>query len=281
MAASAEAYSEHPVGKAITAHALASGARLQPSDAFSYRPGFGVSATVAGRRITAGTDRLVPDAPERTVGDHGGTLVRVGIDGVYAGAIELADEARPGAREAIAALHGMGLRTMMITGDQARVAQRIADELGVDDVRAELLPDDKLAAIGTERTAGYRLAMVGDGVNDAPALSAADVGIAMGSGTDIATESADVVLISSSFQDLVTTVQVARRARRIVLANFVGTVAIDLIGMLLAGFGVIGPVAAAFVHVGSETAFILNSARLIPGRRRGNDRALSLPRTGS
>lgn len=154
----------------------------------------------------------------------------------------------------------------MITGDQQSTAEAVAAELGIDDVRAGLLPEDKLAVIDAERAAGHRLAMVGDGVNDAPALARADVGIAMGSGTDIARESADVVLISSDLSDLVATIHVARRARRIVMANFVGTIAVDLVGMALAAAGLLSPVLAAFVHVGSETAFILNSARLIPGR---------------
>ena len=197
------------------------------------------------------------------------TAVHVSIDSVYAGTILLADVIRDTAREAIRELHRRGLRTLMITGDQETTARAVASELGIDDVRAGLLPDQKLAAIDAERAAGHKIAMVGDGVNDAPALARADVGIAMGSGTDIARESSDVVLISSDLNDLVRTVLVARRARRIVMVNFIGTIVVDLIGMTLAAVGILGPVLAALVHVGSETAFILNSARLIPGRRSG------------
>ena len=148
----------------------------------------------------------------------------------------------------------------------------MASEVGIGDFRAGLLPDEKLAVIDAERSKGHRLAMVGDGVNDAPALARADVGIAMGSGTEIARESADVVLISSDLNDLARTIHVARRARRIVLFNFAGTVVIDCLGMVLAALGLLGPVLAALVHVGSETAFILNSARLIPALRNGRNR---------
>ena len=268
LAGSAESYSEHPLGQAIVEHARIHGITLLPAENFVYQPGLGVTATVEGKNIAAGNRVLVSDAPSGE-GPETATPVHVGVDGVYAGTIFLADEIRDSARGAVAELHRRGLRTLIITGDQEATARAVAAELGIRDVRAGLLPDQKLAAIDAERAAGHRLAMVGDGVNDAPALARADVGIAMGGGTDIARESADVVLISSDLHDLAHTVHVARRARRIVMFNFAGTIAVDLIGMGLAALGLLGPVLAALIHVGSETAFILNSARLIPGRSRG------------
>ena len=266
LTAAAESYSEHPLGQAIVAHARAQGLPIGPSEDFSYRPGRGVTATVAGRSVAAGNPALVPDAPAQVDGQGIATAVQVGIDGRYAGTILLTDTLRDSAKAAVAELHRRGLRTLMITGDAEPTARAVAAELGIDDVRAELRPEEKLSAIDAELAAGHPLAMVGDGVNDAPALARADVGIAMGSGTDIARESADVILISSDLDDLVRTIHTARRARRIVLVNFAGTIAIDLAGMALAALGYLSPVLAAFIHVGSETAFILNSARLIPGR---------------
>jgi heavy metal translocating P-type ATPase len=270
LAAAAESYSEHPLGQAIVAHARAQGLPIEPCEDFTYRPGRGVTATVAGRSVTAGNPALVPGAPVQVEGQGIATAVHIGVDGRYAGSILLADTLRDSAKAAVAELHRRGLRTLMITGDTEPTARAVAAELGIDDVRAGLLPDEKLTAIDAERAAGRRLAMVGDGVNDAPALARAEVGIAMGSGTAIARDSADVILISSDLDDLVRTVHVARRARRIVMFNFAGTIAIDLIGMGLAAFGYLTPILAAFIHVGSETAFILNSARLIPGRRRSH-----------
>ena len=267
FAAAAESYSEHPLGQAIVAHVRALGLPVGPADGFTYIPGRGVTATVAGRAVAAGNRSLVPDAPHRLSERDAATAVHVAVDGGYAGTILLADPIRDTARPAVDALHRLGLRTVMVTGDQAATAHAVAAELGIDDVRPGLLPDQKLAAIDAERADGHRLAMIGDGVNDAPALVRAEVGIAMGSGTDIARETADVVLVSSDLGDLVRTVRVARRARRIVMANFAGTIAVDLAGMTLAALGILGPVLAAVVHVGSESAFILNSARLIPGRR--------------
>jgi cation transport ATPase len=226
----------------------------------------GGRAAEVGGRVVAATPAPAADSPAAGDGQGAATAVRVSVDGAYAGTILLADTIRDSARRAVAELRRRGLRTIMLTGDQPATARAVAAQHGIDELRAGLLPDEKMAVIEAERAAGRRLAMVGDGVNDAPALARADVGIAMGSGVDIARESADIVLISSDLDDLVTTVQVARRARRIVMFNFCGTIAVDLVGMALAAVGLLGPMAAALVHVGSETAFILNSARLSPRR---------------
>lgn len=265
LTATVESYSEHPLGRAVVTAARERGLPLETPHEFEYLPGQGVRAVVDSHRILAGTPTLVTDAPPDL--DEGiTTSVHISIDERWAGRILLADTVRTEARVAISELHRQGIRSMMITGDQENVARAIAADLGIDDVRAGLLPDQKLAAIDAEQAAGSTLAMIGDGVNDAPSLARADVGIAMGSGTQIAQDSADVVLISSDLDDLVHTIRVARRARRIVMVNFIGTIAVDLIGIALAAAGLLSPITAAFIHVGSETAFILNSARLISGR---------------
>lgn len=267
LAGTAEAYSEHPLGQAVVAYVRAQGLPIGQAEDFVYQPGQGVTVTIAGKTVRAGNRSLVSGAPD-TVDAHGtATAVHISIDGQYAGTILLADAIRDSAQSAIASLKKLGLRTMMLTGDQETAARAVAAELGIDEVHAGLLPDDKLAIIDAQRTAGRTIAMIGDGVNDAPALAHATVGIAMGSGTDIAQESSDVVLISSDLNDLAHTVRVAKRARKIIMFNFIGTVAIDVLGMILAAYGLLSPVFAAFIHVGSETAFILNSARLIPRRR--------------
>jgi P-type E1-E2 ATPase len=193
-------------------------------------------------------------------------VVDAEVDGRYVGSIEVADQVRDTASTCVADLQRLGLRVVMLAGDHSDTAEAIADQLGMSEVRAQLLPTDKLTAVRAEEQAGHRVAMVGDCVNDAPALAEASVGIAMGTGTVIAQEAADVVLISADLADLTRTIRTARRARRVVMFNFAGTIVVDVIGMALAGVGLIGPVIAAVVHVGSESAFILNSARLIPGK---------------
>ena len=158
----------------------------------------------------------------------------------------------------------MGLRTELVTGDSQKIAASVGGRLGVHAVRAECLPEDKVDRVQALVAEGKKVAMVGDGVNDAPALVEATVGVAMGSGTDVARESADVVLLSNDLLLFAETLQIARRCRRIIMANFAGTLLVDTLGIGLAAIGVLNPLLAAFVHVSSELAFILNSARLTP-----------------
>ena len=285
LAAAAEWNSEHPIGRAIYAEAAVRDLTVPMPGDVAYSPGAGVSAHVEGRQITVGRCRGQKNQPERDASDcedeaalstesdpeapSATSVVEVRADGQLLGTIALADRLRQGAATAVRDLGDMGLGVLMLTGDSAASARHVAGLLGLaeEQVRADLLPTDKEEVIESLRRAGKRVAMVGDGVNDAPALGAADVGIAMGTGTDVAREAGDVVLVGSAPADLVETVRVARRARRIIMVNFVGTVVVDVIGMIAAGLGLLGPVAAALVHVVSESAFILNSARLVPRRR--------------
>ena len=286
LAAAAEWNSEHPIGRAIYNEAAVRDLTVPVPGDVAYSPGAGVSTHIEGRRITVGRCRGQGHQPERDTpgcedeaalsaesdpeAPSATSVVEVRADGQLLGTIALADRLRQGAATAVRDLGDMGLEVLMLTGDSAASARHVAGLLGLteEQVRADLLPTDKEEVIDSLRRAGKQVAMVGDGVNDAPALGAADVGIAMGTGTDVAREAGDVVLVGSAPADLVETVRVARRARRIIMVNFVGTVVVDVVGMVAAGLGLLGPVAAALVHVVSESAFILNSARLVPRRRR-------------
>ncbi len=267
MTASAEAMSEHPLARAIEEAAAGEGLSLSEATGFRYVPGQGIVAEVEGATVAAGSRALVTDAPEADDAPVASVVhvsVHVSVDGRWTGSVWLADTIRETSCRGIRRLHDMGVRTLMLTGDREAPAKAVAGELGMDDVRAGLLPEQKVTAVEEEMAAGRTIAIVGDGVNDAAALATADVGVAMGSGTHIAQESADVVLITSDINDLADTVRTARRAGGVIRFNFVGTIVVDVLAMLLAGFGIIGPMVAALVHVGSEAFFILNSARLLP-----------------
>ena len=180
------------------------------------------------------------------------------------GTICIADVLRPEAKSAVAAMREMGLMTVLLSGDAQGVTTLVGRELGVDEAVGELLPDQKAKWVSELRGRNRKVAMVGDGINDAPALVEANVGIAMGSGTDVARESADVILIGSDLSKLVETLRIARRCRGIIMQNFVGTLVVDSIGVGMAACGFLNPLLAAFIHVSSEMAFILNSTRLLP-----------------
>jgi Cd2+/Zn2+-exporting ATPase/Cu+-exporting ATPase len=195
---------------------------------------------------------------------EGQTEVLVARSGQAIGAIRLCDVLRPEAREAIRELRDLGLRTVLLTGDSVLVAQAVGNRLQIDEVCAELMPQQKQQYVEALQRDGQTVAMIGDGVNDAPALAQASVGVAMGSGTAVAMESADVVLIGSDLGKFVETVRIARRCKRIIWQNFAGTLVVDGLGVSLAALGLLNPLLAAFIHVASELTFILNSTRLLP-----------------
>lgn len=270
-AAAAELRSEHPLGKAIVVHAQHQGRVVAEPEHFAYTPGRGIAAKVAGSTILVGNQMWMQDnnvavQGSLSVGVEAASEVYVARDGTLLGAIAVADTVRPEAKSAIETLNSIGIRTILLTGDALPVAKAVAAQLGIKTVEAGLLPEDKLTRIRALLAQKRIVAMVGDGVNDAPALAEASVGIAMGSGTDVAQESADVVLLGNDLARFVDTLKVARRTRGIIWQNFAGTIIVDLAGIGLASVGLLNPLLAAFIHVASEMTFILNSARLLPAR---------------
>lgn len=266
-AAVAEKRSEHPVARAILDRAREAGVAVPDPVAFQSFAGLGVASSVAGAEILVGSaaflaQRGIAPLPARPASQVGAE-VWVARGGRLLGSVQVEDVLRPEAKRAVFALRELGIRTLLLTGDAAAVGDAVARELGVDEVETELLPEQKLERVRALRARGRSVAMVGDGVNDAPALVEANVGVAMGTGTAVAMESADIVLIGSDLEKLVDTIRIARWCRRIILQNFVGTLAVDGLGMALAGFGLLNPLLAAFIHVSSELAFILNSTRLL------------------
>ena len=272
-AGSAELRSEHPLGKTIVAHARSLGRPLKEPERFGYTPGRGIDALLEGEVVLIGNQALMRDhgisVPADLLAGHPeASEVLVARGGRLLGAIVIADTVRPEAAQAIKAIHEMGIKTILLTGDARAVAEVIARELGIPEVAADLLPDDKRMRVRALVDAGRIVAMVGDGINDAPALIEAQVGVAMGSGTDVARESADVVLLGNDLLKFAETLGIARRTRGIIWANFTGTIGVDTLGIGLAACGLLNPLFAAFIHVASELTFILNSARLLPSRAR-------------
>jgi Cd2+/Zn2+-exporting ATPase/Cu+-exporting ATPase len=267
-AAVAERPSEHPLAKAVLEKAGSMGLTVAEPEQFRYTPGKGITCVHDGEQIVVGNRGFLEqqgyDIGTFAADASASSEVLVGRGGRLLGSLHIEDAVRPEAVQAVAALRGMGLRTVLLTGDVDPIAQTVGKKLGLDEVHAELLPHEKVAKIKSLRAAGRRVAMVGDGINDAPALTEANVGVAMGSGTDVARESADVVLLGNDLLKFVDTVAVARRCRKIIFFNFYGTLLVDGVGVGLAAFGFLNPLLAAFIHVSSELAFILNSARLLP-----------------
>jgi len=272
-AATAEVRSEHPLGRAICARSAALGRAIAEPEHFRYMPGRGIAAHAGQQVVLVGNPAWMREnqipvttdiAAHIALAPAATSYVYVARDGALLGVIGIADVVRPEARHALESIARMGLQTILLTGDARTVAESVAHELGILAVEAQLLPEEKLARIRTLLAAGHVVAMVGDGINDAPALAQASVGVAMGSGTDVARESADVVLLGNDLARFAQTLAIARRTRRIIWQNFAGTLIVDGVGIALAAVGLLGPLLAAFIHVASELTFILNSARLLP-----------------
>jgi heavy metal translocating P-type ATPase len=272
-AAIAEQHSEHPLGEAIVRKARAEQLSVSEYSGLQYIPGKGLICFFAGSKIVVGTRALLeengvsfdPKSLENGI-KPGETLVFVGRDLRLLGSLTVADRLRDEAIDAVAELKQKGYRTVLLTGDSSEAASSIGDRLGVHEAIGDLLPDEKLQKIRDLLRRGHKVAMVGDGINDAPALAEATVGIAMGGGTDVALETADITLMTSDLSRLVEVLDIAKRCYGVIMFNFWGTIAVDTAGIMLAFFGLLAPIVAALIHVVSELAFILNSARLFRSR---------------
>jgi heavy metal translocating P-type ATPase len=270
-AASAESGSEHPLGRAIVRFVEGQNIPVIHPDHFEYRIGRGVLASLQGEQTVVGNRTLLEELGiSLPLGANvsQGTEVLVSQGGRYLGSILVTDRLRDSSVPAVKALADMGIQVALLTGDTESVARAVADRLGILEVHADLLPEQKTAFVAEQVKKGKTVAMLGDGINDAPALSEATVGVAMGAGTDVARESADIVLIGNDLMKFVETVRIARNCRRIIFQNFYGTLIVDTIGISLAAVSFLNPLLAAFIHVASELTFIVNSTRLLAPRQK-------------
>lgn len=273
--AAIEDRSEHPIARAIVEAARAEGVQPAAVQDFRAEPGFGVRATVGGRRVAVGADRYMAklgvavaafeDVAARLAGE-GKTPLYAAVDGRVAAVLAVADPVKPSTPAAIEALHRLGLRVAMLTGDNRRTAEAIARRLGIDEVRAEVLPQDKAAVVEALQAEGRTVAFVGDGINDAPALARADVGLAIGTGTDIAIETADVILMSGDLRGIVRALALSRATIRNIKQNLFWAFCYNVLlipvaaGALYPAFGVLLSPMFAAAAMGTSSLFVLGNA---------------------
>ena len=277
LAASVEKGSEHPLGEAIVATAVSRNLRLKTADDFQAIPGKGIGGKIDGRRIFMGNRALLESEGMESIqqelsdrlAEEGKTPMFVVVDDRLVGIVAVADTVKENSREAISILHKMGIKVAMITGDNKRTAGAIAKQVGIDLVLSEVLPGDKAEEVSKLQANGELVAMVGDGINDAPALAISDVGIAIGSGTDIAIESADIVLMKSNLLDVVTTIELSRTTIRNIKQNLFWAFGYNILGIPIAAgilyvFGgpLLNPMIAAAAMAMSSVSVVSNALRL-------------------
>jgi copper-transporting P-type ATPase V len=267
-----EADSEHPIGRAIATAARQRTGALPRVTGFQALAGRGARAEVDGTTVWVGRAKLMADAglllPEavedaiQRLEEAGKTAVVAGWDGEVRGVLAVADTLKDGAAELVARLHGMGLEVAMLTGDNARTAQAIAGRVGIDRVLAEVLPDDKVGEVARLQGEGRVVAMVGDGVNDAPALVQADLGIALGTGTDVAIEASDLTLLRGDLAGVATAIELSRRTYRTIVQNLGWAFGYNLAAIPLAALGLLNPIVAGAAMALSSVSVVGNSLRL-------------------
>lgn len=273
FAAMAEGHSAHPLARAVLIKAAELGTKKLEHSSCEYLPGKGMVCRFNDDEILVGNRALLrsysieePDQLQQLVYEesrNGRTIVLVAHNKHACGALSVADVVRDEAKQAITKLKAMGLRVVMLTGDNKITAQAVAEELGIDEVYGNLLPEEKLEKVRELIASGRKVAMVGDGINDAPALAEATIGIAMGSGTDVALETANVALMTNDLRKIPQLITLGKANGNVITENFAGTIVVDGFGVVLAMLGLIHPLIAAFIHTFSELAFMLNSARLL------------------
>ncbi|MBP1967343.1 heavy metal translocating P-type ATPase [Paenibacillus aceris] len=267
----AEHNSEHPLAEAIVQGILPSVPSLPDADSFKAIPGFGLEAQVEGSRVVIGTRRLLTEhgidiaemLPDMERLEHEGkTVMLAAIDGAYAGFVAVADTIKETSQAAVSRLEAMDIQVIMITGDNARTAEAIAQQAGIKQVLAEILPEGKAFEVKKLQEQGYRVAMVGDGINDAPALAMADIGMAMGTGSDVAMEAADVTLMRGDLTSIADSIEMSRRTMRNIKQNLFWALGYNTIGIPIAALGFLEPWVAGAAMALSSVSVVLNALRL-------------------